>query len=210
MAIVYDPPQLPRTRRRSRRDWRGWRSRYRFYHQLEERFADDHLVARLDLDGAARGEARLTVHVGAVETADVLDRDLGAVDANQRMLARDLGFGIVGVEIDFGKRSGLGIPSADQVVAVLERKFLALASTANDRQLRLERRACGSRGWSRRRALGRGLRLDLTGRRFRLGHFGSRRFAVRLRLSRRRRRRVRVATFSRGCGGTCFRSRRGG
>src|SRR5208282_2128619 len=183
-------------------------SRYCFYHQLEERFPDDHLVARLELGRTARRQARLTIDVGAVETADVLDRDLAAVDSKQRMLARDLGFGIVGVEIHFRKRSGLGIPSADQVVAVFERKFLALASAANDRQLRLERRACGSRGWSRRRALGRGLRLDLTGRRFRLGHFGSRRFAVRLRLSRGRG--VRVATFSLGCGGTCFRSRSGG
>src|ERR1017187_6260443 len=130
MAIVFDPPQLPRTRRTSGRDWRGWRSRYCFYHQLEERFPDDHLVARLELGRTARREARLTIHVGAVETADVLDRDLAAVDSNQRMLARDLGFGIVGVEIHFRKRSRLGIPSADQVVAVFERKFLALASAA--------------------------------------------------------------------------------
>ncbi len=189
--------------RTSGRDWRGWRSRYLFYHQLEELFPDDHLVARLELGRTARREARLTIDVGAVEAADVLDRDLAGVDSNQRMLARDLGFGIVGVEIHFRKRSRLGIPSADQVVAVFERKFLALASAANHRQLGLERRARGSRRWSRRRALGRGLRLDLTGGRFQLWHFGARS------LGRSRRRRVGVATFSGGCCGSCFRSRGG-
>src|SRR5208337_2800217 len=108
----------------------------------------DHFVARFDLGGTPRRKPRLTIYVGAVETADILDRDLAAFDSNQRMLARDLRFGIVGVEIHFRKRSRLGIPSADQVVAVFERKFLALATAANHRQLRLERRACGSRGWS--------------------------------------------------------------
>ena len=47
----------------------------------------EELVARLDLGGTSRRKARLTIHVSAVETADVLDRDLAAVDSNQRMLA---------------------------------------------------------------------------------------------------------------------------
>src|SRR5208337_4123562 len=182
MAIVYDPPQLPRTRRMSGRDWRGWRSRYCFYHQLEERFPDDHLVARLELGRTARREARLTIHVGAVETADILDRDLAAVDSNQRMLARDLRLGIVGVEIHFGKRSRLRIPPANQIVAVFERKFLALAAATNHGQLRLERRS-GSHCRCCGRALGRRLRLDLTGRRFRLGHLSRGRFGARSRRS---------------------------
>src|SRR5208282_4518171 len=213
MAIVStDPPQLPRTRLLAGATGGNGGSRYRFYHQLEERFPDDHLVARLEFGGTARREPRLAIHVGAVETADVLDRDLACVDSNQCMLARDLGLGIVGVEIHFRKRSGLRIPSAYQVVAVFERELLALASAANDRQLRLERRACRGRSW--RRTRGGSLRFDLTGRRFRPGHFGRRRFGrrrfgARSLRRRRSRRRVRVGAFSSGWGRRCFRSRAG-
>ncbi len=69
-------------------------------------------------------QPRLAIHKRAVETADIFDRDLAAVDADQRMLARDLGFGIVGVQVDLGKRAGVRIPSPNQIVARFELEFL--------------------------------------------------------------------------------------
>src|ERR1700740_566409 len=83
--------------------------------QVEKCFADNYLVTGLQLDRIARHQARLAINIGAVETTDILDRDLAAFEADQRVLARDLGLGIVLVEVDFGKRAGLGIPSADEV-----------------------------------------------------------------------------------------------
>src|ERR1700691_1092720 len=126
------------------------------------------------------------------------------------MLARDLRFGIVGGEIHFRKRAGLGIPSADQIVAVFEREFLALASTANYGQLRLERRT--GRGRGRGLALGCGFRFDLAGWRFRLRYFGGGSFIARSFWARcfRCGRGSRVGAFGGGRGGwSCFGSRGG-
>src|SRR5581483_8948030 len=150
--------------------------------ELEEGLADDDFVAGFDLHRIAGHQARLAVDVGAVETADVLDGDLTAFDPNKRMLARNLGLGVVLVEVDLGKRAGLGIPSPDQVIAVLQRKLVSLASAADNLQL-------GAKGGGRGRRLG--LRLNLAGgrlggwRRGGLGRAWGRRGGLRARWRRR-------------------------
>jgi hypothetical protein len=72
--------------------------------QLEKRLTDNNLVTVLEFDRRTGGEARLAVDVGAVEASDVFDRNLATLDDKQRMPARNLGLGIVGVEVDLGTK----------------------------------------------------------------------------------------------------------
>ena len=64
-------------------------------------------------------QAWLPIDIGAVEAADIFDRDLSHFEADERVLARDLGLGIILIEIDLRERAGLRIPSPDEVVAIL-------------------------------------------------------------------------------------------
>jgi hypothetical protein len=134
----------------------------------------------------------LAIDVGSVQTADILDRYLAGVEPDERMLARNLGLWIVGVEIDLGERAGFRIPSSDQVVARLELEFLAAPPAADNRKLGFERRCLdGGRFWFLRGGRRFGL-FDLTPWRSRSLHSNrsvsagcSRGALVRFRLRRR-------------------------
>src|SRR5690242_20873246 len=62
-----------------------------FNNQLEKRLADNDFVAVLEFHRTARLQTRLAIHIGPVEAADILDRELAAVDSEQRVFARNLG-----------------------------------------------------------------------------------------------------------------------
>src|SRR5271163_4611634 len=97
------------------------RLRYWIDHQFQERLSYDYFVARLDLERRTRNQPVAAIHVGAVEAPDIFDRNLAALDNDQCVLARNLGLGVVLLQVHLGKRSGLGIPASDKVLAAVER-----------------------------------------------------------------------------------------
>src|SRR5271166_1069940 len=105
------------------------RSGDRFNDQLEKCFTNNNFVAVFDIGWRPGLQALTPVHIGAIEAADIFDGNLTIFDAAEGMLARDLCFRIVGVEVDLGERASLRIPSPDEVVAVLERELLTLATS---------------------------------------------------------------------------------
>src|ERR1700755_1499607 len=102
--------------------------------KAQERFADDDLVVVAQDVRVARQQTAAAVNERAVGRAEVLYLVLPVLARDAGVAARNLGFGIVRIQIDVRENAVIGVPAADVRFVVRKRKFGAAAFSAFDHQ----------------------------------------------------------------------------
>src|SRR5258708_831416 len=77
------------------------------------------------------------IYKGSICGSQILDHVLTFAQRNTSMTARDLGFGIVRIQINIGENSTVRIPAANVSVLVVEGELLARRAAAFDYQRRM-------------------------------------------------------------------------
>src|SRR5436853_7858638 len=83
------------------------------YSKPQKRFAHDDFIAVFQRASITRRQAPSAVDKSSVGRPQIFDQIISLSQRNPRMTARNLSFGIVGIQIDIREHSGVRIPTAD-------------------------------------------------------------------------------------------------